>query len=71
MPICEGACVYPASFQGYGEARKYFRRFEHPKSRIARVTINEELPENIGTVFCEGVSLKFDENLHPIIPARI
>ena len=37
---------------------------------MARVTINGELPENIGTVFCKVVSLKFDENLHPVIPAR-
>ena len=60
MKLC-----YPASFQGYEEAR----RFEHPKSRMVRVAINGELPENIGKVFCEVVSLKFDENLHPVTPA--
>ena len=37
---------------------------------MARAAINGELLENIGTVFCEVVSLKFDENFHPVIPAR-
>ena len=61
--------VLSIKFSGLRGGEEDFRRCEHPKSRMARVAINGDLPENIGTVFCEVVSLKFDENFHPVIPA--
>ena len=62
------AC-YPASFQGQGEATPYFERFGHPKSRMTRVAINGELPDNVGTGFAQVRSWTFARNVHPVIPA--
>ena len=61
------AC-YPASFQGYGEAKPYFQRFGHPTHRMTRVAINGPLPENIGTGFAEVIAWEFAD-CHPVIPA--
>lgn len=52
---------YPASFQGYGEAKPYFVRFGHI------VSVNGNLPKDIGTGFAEGQEWKFVEQIHPVI----
>lgn len=62
------AC-YPASFQGLGEAKPYYERFGHPKHRMTRVSINGNLPENIGTGFAEVQEWEFAPNIHPVIPS--
>ena len=61
------AC-YPASFQGYGEAKPYFERFGHPCHRMTRVAISGPLPKDIGTGFAEVQEWEFAE-CHPVIPS--
>ncbi len=61
------AC-YPASLQGHGEAKPYFKRFGHPGHRMTRVAINGLLPKNIGTGFAEVQEWEFAD-CHPVIPA--
>ena len=62
------AC-YPASFQGQGEAARWFKRFGHPTSRMARVAINGPLPKDIGTGFVQVRSWQFANDLHPVVAA--
>ena len=57
------AC-YPASFLGYGEAAKYFKRFGHPGHEMTRVAINGPLPDFDVTGFARVVSFEFAAGLH-------
>ncbi|MEW8686700.1 MAG: hypothetical protein AB2556_12875, partial [Candidatus Thiodiazotropha sp.] len=62
------AC-YPASFQGMGEVKPYFKRFGHPNHRMVRVAINSPLCKNIGTGFAEIQEWEFDATCQPVILA--
>ena len=62
------AC-YPASFQGMGEAKPYFKRFGHQTHRMTRVAVNGPLPKDTGTGFAKVQEWEFEATCYPVIPA--